>query len=223
MKKLLLSVFVTLLSLSAAFAQELPAGYVSINSLAAETDRCPYVVPLGQQYQFAGYSLGWGDATSYDMSAYKQIVIKMSYDAADAGKQVAIRYSINGKGAKDPIVISLPEPSTTYTAYINIDQYKVDGVVTLGGLIVYNGASHWSFTYAGTPSDVDLTVDYVALTADAPSALISTRADNPNALINVYNLTGNLVRKNIMASEAIKGLKPGMYIVNNKKVCVVNN
>jgi hypothetical protein len=222
MKKLLLSVFVALLSLSAAFAQ-LPAGYVSINSLAAETDRCPVVVSAGQQFQVAGYSLGWGAATSYDMSAYKQIVIKMSYDAADAGKQVAIRYSINGLGAKDPIVISLPEPSTTYTAYINIDQYKVDGVVTLGGLIIYNGASHWSFTYSGTPSDIDLNVDYVALTADAPSALISTRADNPNALINVYNLTGNLVRKNIMASEAIKGLKPGVYIVNNKKVCVVNN
>lgn len=48
----------------------------------------------------------------------------------------------------------------------------------------------------------------------------SILADEGDGIINVYTLTGALVKANVKASEALYGLKPGSYIVGNKKVVV---
>jgi hypothetical protein len=220
MKKVLLSAVAVFLCLSSVFALDLPSGYTSIYDLNFETEQCPYVVSGATSYQFIGPSLGWGALTDHDLSTFKQLVYKLSFDATAGGKQIAIRIAING-GAKDPIIVTLPTDKTTYTVSIPLEQYKdANGLIGLGGSVFYNGATHWSFTYAGTANDAAVTVDYIAVTTNAPSALSTVVADNPDAIVNVYNCTGNLVRKEVKESEATKGLKSGLYIVNGHKVFV---
>lgn len=222
MKKMLLSAVTAFLCLSSAFALELPSGYTSIYDLNFETEQCPYVVPGTTNYQFVGPASGWGDLTNYDLSPYKQLVYNVSYDAAAEGTQVAIRFAIN-IGAKPPVIFTLPTGVTTCSISIPLEQFKNDaGAIGLGGSVFYNGATHWSLVYTGIPCTSDVTVNYIALTAEAPapSALSTVVADNPNAIVNVYNLTGGLVRKAVKQSEATTGLNAGLYLVNGKKVFV---
>jgi hypothetical protein len=222
MNKILLSVITTFVCLSSAFALDLPKGYISLYDLNFETEQCPYVVPAVTNYQFLGPPSGWGALTDHDLSTYKQLVYKLSFDAAAAGgKQVAIRFAVNG-AAPAPIMVTLPTGVTTYSVSIPLDKYKdaTTGAIGLGGTVFYNGGTHWAVVYDGTPCDAAVTVDYIALTADAPSALSTVVADNPNAIVNVYNVVGSLVRKEVKESDATKGLKSGLYIVNGHKVFV---
>ena len=48
----------------------------------------------------------------------------------------------------------------------------------------------------------------------------SRNADDPEALVNVYNINGQVVRTAVKRGEAIKGLLPGFYIVGGRKVLV---
>ena len=45
-----------------------------------------------------------------------------------------------------------------------------------------------------------------------------SKVKTADALVNVYNLVGVAVKTNVKASEALVGLKKGIYIVNGKKV-----
>lgn len=45
-------------------------------------------------------------------------------------------------------------------------------------------------------------------------------ADDVNAVVSVYNVEGQIVRANVSRAKALKGLKRGVYIVNNKKYVV---
>lgn len=42
--------------------------------------------------------------------------------------------------------------------------------------------------------------------------------ENGDALVNVYSIDGTIVRKQVKKSEAVQGLKKGIYIVNGKKI-----
>ena len=52
-----------------------------------------------------------------------------------------------------------------------------------------------------------------------PSA-ITNIVDVQDQLVNVYNLSGQLIRRNINRHEATQGLPAGMYVVGHKKVIV---
>jgi hypothetical protein len=220
MKKTLLLVVTASLCFSSVFALVIPKGCTSIYNLHTETEQCPYVVPATTSYQFIGPASGWGAATNYDLSSYKQLIFNLSFTSAAAGMQVAIRFSTNG-GAQTPVILTLPTGVTTYTDSIPLQQYKdATGLIGLGGIVFYNGASHFSFSYTGTASAVDMTVNYIALRANAPTAISSVIADGPDAIVNVYSLTGSLVRKAVKQSEATVGLNPGVYIANGHKIFV---
>ena len=222
MKKILLSVIMTILCFTFSFAVNLPTGTVSIYSLNSETEVCPYTVPAVSSFQFVGPANGWGALTDHNLATFKRMLINVTYDAADGGKQLAIRFSVNGAAAS-PVMVTLPTTGTTYTVSIALDQYKdANGTFGLGGLVFYNGASHFSFSYDGTPTTSSITVNYIALSTSLVSEVPSIKADNPDALVNVYNMTGSLIRKNVKSSEVVKELENGLYLIGNKKVLINN-
>lgn len=222
MRKILLTAVAALLSLSLTYALDgLPTGYTSIYDLNFETEQCPFEVSGATNNLFVGPALGWGDKTDHDLSSFTQLIFKVTYDATAGGKQIGIRFSING-GAKPPVIVTLPVNSTTYSISIPLQQYKNDaGAIGLGGIMFYNGASHWSFTYPGAANDVPVTVNYIALSKEPViSGVKNVRNDDPNAIVNVYNTMGALVRKDMKRSDALMGLKSGLYVINNQKVFI---
>ena len=63
-------------------------------------------------------------------------------------------------------------------------------------------------------------IGYALRMPDAPTAIGTIAGDYGNEIVNVYNVQGQLIRQNVKASEATKGLASGIYIVGNKKVSV---
>ena len=57
------------------------------------------------------------------------------------------------------------------------------------------------------------------MTADYATAIRSIEAI-PEGSVKVYTLDGRLIREALNGSEAIKSLKKGVYIINNKKVVI---
>ena len=58
---------------------------------------------------------------------------------------------------------------------------------------------------------------YVNTTSGSGSPNLTATGDS---LVDVYALKGQLVRQNVQASQALKGLKKGMYVIKGNKVLV---
>lgn len=227
MKKILTSLTIGLFCLTATTVKaELPAGALSVFDVLGLTEMAPLQVAGATQQQLLGPGSGWGNMADLNLSEYKTILLNLTYSAADAGKQVAVRFNVNATADATNVkfaLITLPSTGTNYTAEIDILQYAgAGGEIFLGGFIYYSGASHWSFTYDGTPAAEPITIEYFAVTkiAATPTNITKVNVLDPNALVDVYSVTGAIVRKSVKTAEATNGLTPGIYLVGGKKVVV---
>ena len=64
--------------------------------------------------------------------------------------------------------------------------------------------------------NTDLTIQTVGLLNGVKSVIVNKSTD----MVNVYTIDGKLLKKNVKATEAQKGLNKGLYIVGKKKVAV---
>jgi hypothetical protein len=141
---------------------DLPEGYVSIYSVnEGDEEMAPLTVDSATTYQFLGEAQGWGESLEYDFSNYESLAVKMTYDAENAGKEVAIRFSANGEAYR--VDVTLPEEGTSHIEEIPLADYADGkGNVLVGGILFYNGSSHWSFSYTN-PVTAAAKVEYLAL------------------------------------------------------------
>ena len=70
------------------------------------------------------------------------------------------------------------------------------------------------------PKDVTAAGDYKFKPYDTVDSINQIVAGDSEAPVNVYNLSGVLVRQNVKAGQATNGLAKGLYIVNGKKLFV---
>jgi hypothetical protein len=154
----------------------LPEGYVSIYSVNdGDEEMAPITVDSATTYQFLGQAQGWGSALDWDFSNYESLAVKMSYEAENAGKEVAIRFSVNGEAQR--VDVTFPEESTSHTEEIPLADYAdEDGKVLVGGIVFYNGSSHWSFSYTN-PVTAPTKVEYLALKT-VPAEGLAIEADD---------------------------------------------
>ncbi|WP_340110719.1 hypothetical protein [Maribellus mangrovi] len=183
MRKIFTLIATLLLSVLAGYAQpNLPEGYVSVYSINSEAEQAPVSIDGGASYQLLGPAQGWGDSTNYDFSNYEKLAFKITYDPADAGSQVAVRFSVNQTGAKLHM-FTLPTEGTSAVLEIDLAEYADEnGNVLFGGIVFYNGATHWSFSYDGTAATQACTIDYIAL-KEAPGAI-----ELPEGYVSVYSI-----------------------------------
>jgi hypothetical protein len=79
----------------------------------------------------------------------------------------AVRFNVNATATESNVKLlklTLPTSGTNFSIEINIEEYAQEGLFKVGGLIIYNGASHHSFNYDdGTATSLPVTVNYVAV------------------------------------------------------------
>jgi hypothetical protein len=63
-------------------------------------------------------------------------------------------------------------------------------------------------------------IGYALRLPSIPTAIDKLGTDMSKQFVNVYNVNGQLVKYGVRADEATKGLAPGIYVINNKKVIV---
>lgn len=152
----------------------LETDYVSIYTVKGEAEKAPIEIGAQASLQLAGPASGWGNMADYDFSNYTKLVINLTFDAADAGNQFAIRFSVNADAVNSNVQLvkfNLPTSGTEFSAEIDLEQYALDGKVGVGGIVFYNGATHWSFSYDSTSSatSMPVTVNYVAVVPKTPT------------------------------------------------------
>ena len=149
-----------------SFAQ-IPTDYVSIYTIKGEAEKAPITIGSKASNQLAGPASGWGDLADWNFSGYAKLVFNLTFDPSDAGNMFAIRFNVNAVPGSSNVKLekfTLPASGTTFSAEIDLEKYAEDGKVGVGGIVFYNGASHWSFTYdGGTPTSSAVTINYVAL------------------------------------------------------------
>ncbi|WP_297098592.1 hypothetical protein [uncultured Draconibacterium sp.] len=202
---------------------DIPEGYISVYDVIGDTaSLAPLEVAGDESYQLLGSPEDWGSSLEYDFSAYEKLAIQVVYDSIDAGSEVALRFSVDGWTYAH--VFTLPLDTNIVMEEIDLADYvNIDGAVLMGGIIFYNGASHWSFSYEGLPATQSCTIDFVALKQRVTGIdnIVVRKTTDPNKLVDVYNMSGVLLRKGIPYSRATKGLKQGLYIVDRTKVFVM--
>jgi len=168
MKFTFLFLLLTCFVFSKSLLAQLPEGYVSIYSIKGEAEKTPVEVGAKASYQFAGPTSGWGDLSDYDFSKYRKLVINLTFDPADAGHMIAVRFNVNAVPGASNVKLekfTLPATGTNFSAEIDLTKYAENGKVGVGGIVLYNGASHWSFSYdsIATATSMPITVNYIAL------------------------------------------------------------
>ena len=178
MRKILSFAIVSILCISAAFAQ-IPAGYVTATGLLSPIATLPLSVPdvsnpdndngtNPNRPHLLGPQSGW-NAPFFDVSSYGKLLINITFDADDAGKQVGMRYYAEGYGL-GAFVSTYPTSGTSHNIEIDLEPLRKDGKVVLGGVILYNGVTNANFTYTA-PATKPATVNYIALQTIQPTAI----------------------------------------------------
>jgi M6 family metalloprotease-like protein len=79
----------------------------------------------------------------------------------------------------------------------------------------HNGISLRDYDY-----DFQNYIGYALRLPDAPTAIESIGVDGTQARVNVYNMQGQLLKQGVDAAIATQGLRPGIYLIGNKKVVI---
>jgi len=177
-KTITLSTFLVLFSLALFSQQEIPAGFESIYDVVGESALAPDTADGASTLRLLGPVANW-NADLFDFTDYKFIDVKIRYHMADTGKQVALRYYANGSVNVDFIDLPTGDDTTYIARFVVQDYAREDDSVKFGGLWLYNGSSHWSFSYTGDPATEATIVDYVA---------IKKKADIPDGYVSIYSL-----------------------------------
>lgn len=98
---------------------------------------------------------------------------------------------------------------------------QIDGNKEMVGTYDRSTIRPWECYLQCLDPNYDLDVVYFSVEGKV-SGVVEVEADGTigNQKVNVYDLNGRLVRANVDSFFALKGLNPGIYIVNGKKVLV---
>lgn len=158
-----------------------------------------------------GNDTGWGANTCWDLTSYAGVEMKVTLPA-EANGTLAIRFIIAGGTAAQSIVKTVAmEPGTSKV--ITLD-FAADAT---------QSKKLWAIKFPfdiSVPTAYNLTIDYINAVTTIATSVNEVKAVDPDALVDVYSLTGALVRKSVKNSEATNGLVPGIYLVGGKKVIV---
>ncbi|MBN2744835.1 MAG: hypothetical protein JXR39_13165 [Marinilabiliaceae bacterium] len=163
-----------------------------------------------------GANSGFSATDYYDLTAYDGIETKMTFAASEIGKTMALRFVMLDPATSTAaeVVKTITIASTSETVYFD---FANDGA-----------KSHklWSVKIPWSVSDaVEVTFESMDVVSNsgANSIVDLTNSEDPNRLVDVYSITGSIVRQAVEFSRATEGLGNGLYVIDGKKVCVKNN
>lgn len=161
--------------------------------------------------------MGWEYPNGADMSAYKYLVVKLKQiQNCDAHLNIFTANSIWSDCCESPAF------GTKKQIVINLQTAKYTSGNKKGQALDTKNIHIVDFWANGNGTIV---VDQMYLTNNADyspqvPADIAGVVENQPQRVNVYSLSGQLIRHQVYKEEATKGLSSGIYIVNGKKIII---
>ncbi len=173
-----------------------------------------------------------GDSKTFDAKEYGKYYIRYpngcyasaSFEIVDASVEIlttsdgVIKLNEKESYSKEIMVSSAVSP-LSFAWYKDGEPFTNNSdVLTFKSLNVANSGLYTIEYHSGACSAKLDVVDLKVIELD--NAVISISANDPDEIINVYTITGALVKSNIKRSEALNGLANGAYVVGGVKVIV---
>ena len=156
--------------------------------------------------------MGWEYPNGADMSGYKYLVIKLGASSSNSHLNIFTEnsiwtpcYSTSDFGSKTQIVVNLQSAKYTSDGDKKGKALETDNI----RIVAFWGNGNQDIKV----KDIYLTnnSDYTPMGIDGIENANSTS-------VNVYSLSGQLIRSNADSKHATDGLSSGMYIVGGRKV-----
>ena len=160
--------------------------------------------------------MGWVYPSKMNFSDYKYLVINL-YKKQTANAHLNIYTSAKTTGA----CYSSEKFGDSLQIVINLDSAKYTSKTSKGRALDKTKIYMVSFT--GSIANKPLYVKDMFLSNDsqyAPVGVVDLADEQPSGLTSVYSLSGQLVRRSVLRSQALTGLPAGIYIVGGKKILV---
>jgi beta-xylosidase len=160
--------------------------------------------------------MGWVYPSKMDFSDYKYLVINL-YKKQTADAHLNIYTSAKTTGA----CYSSEKFGDSLQIVINLDSAKYTSKTSKGRALDKTKIYMVSFT--GSVANKPLYVKDMFLSNDsqyAPVGVVDLADEQPSGITSVYSLSGQLVRRSVLRSQALTGLPAGIYIVGGKKILI---
>ena len=193
----------------------------TVHSVVSE-DGAGVGIGLKEKTSFAAgepFILVIGDTANHsDESGLKTVV----FDTPDASAELTeiVADTVNGLIGTFPRIVVRADKDHDYLYFRS--KFYVNSLKT-NGAYAYAHTGYIDPTLVvnqeGEPDVVLRTVNGTFRT-EVVNAISKIAADSNNGKVNVYTVDGTLVKKNVSAADAVKGLKKGLYIIGKQKVLV---
>lgn len=184
-----------------------------------------FVVPSGVEVGIVTNASSTDATLTIDWSKYKEgDIVPANTGIILKGKEGSYPYIVDDSGAKAPEENLLKGSTTAATTEgENCLFYKLSYDNNGENLGFYwaaeDGAAFTSEAnkaYLALTTTVAQNVRGFGLEGDGTTGI--SQIENGEAIVNVYTIDGIIVRKQVKESQALNGLKKGIYIVNGKKI-----
>ena len=160
---------------------------------------------------------GWTYSKGIDMTPYKYLVILLTRrQTADAHVNLYTTNRLTGT------CFSSEKFGDSLTICINLDEAIVTSKTNQGKPL--NRKSIKMVTFTGSAANKALYVKDMFLTNDTqydPTGVFDVTTNRQEApQVDVFSLSGQMLRNGVQRSQALSGLPAGIYIVDGKKVMV---
>ena len=158
--------------------------------------------------------MGWVYDAKKDFSAYRYMVINTHYNVSSA-TNVNFYIAKNIKGA----ICSVPLTLNAKQTVIDLSTLKYTSGNNIGKALNLKSINMVTFTTGAASKSLYVTDMY--LTNDDPTGINEVEwQQQQRQTVNVYTLSGRMVRQGVSSKEGLQGLPAGIYLMNGKKMLV---
>jgi hypothetical protein len=160
----------------------------------------------------SGFTTGVGPY--WDLTSYQGVEFSFTCTASDLNKKMILRAAVLKADASNVVDALKDVIFTTETIVVTYDLSQEP--------FASNSKRIWGFKNPWSGNDAfanPITVNSIKALTSLSTAVPQYTVD-ADKLVDVYSMTGKLVRSKVKYAEATNGLVKGLYIVDNKKVVV---
>ena len=190
-----------------------------INTSLAGTGTYKYTSTTSSNYGLFKFTtkdsqMGWVYDAKKDFSAYRYMVINTHYNVSSA-TNVNFYIAKNIKGA----ICSVPLTLNAKQTVIDLSTLKYTSGNNIGKALNLKSINMVTFTTGAASKSLYVTDMY--LTNDDPTGINEVEwQQQQRQTVNVYTLSGRMVRQGVSSKEGLQGLPAGIYLMNGKKMLV---
>lgn len=167
--------------------------------------------------------MGWVYDAKHDFSGFHYLVINQRYKPTGSNSiNFYITKSVKGARCEVPITADAVRTETGFQTVVCLDTLKYTMGNNKGKPLNLKSINMVTFTTTAANKSLYIT-DMLLTTEDPTTGIVDVawqREAQQRQTVNVYTLSGRMVRRAVSRKDALQGLPAGLYLMEGRKVLV---